>query len=90
MEKLEKPRTIFMFNIIDSLEIVEKNYSKKLILGVGKERDKIILSFPTRTLVKRERFKVRRYWLERFLKSNFTILDEFEMNGEKFIVFRKL
>jgi hypothetical protein len=90
MKKLQKPRTIFMFNIIDSLEIVEKNYSKKLILEVGKEGDKIILSFPTRTLAKRERFKARRYWLYRFLKTNFTILDEFEMQGEKFIVFQKL
>ena len=90
MKKLEKPRTIFMFNIIDSLEIVEKNYSKKLISGVGKWRDKIVLSFPTRTLTKRERFKARRYWLYRFLKANFTISDVFEMQGEKFIVFRKL
>jgi hypothetical protein len=49
-----------------------------------------VLSFATKTLGKKLRFKVSRRWLLDFLKENFNILDDFEIPGERFIIFEKI
>jgi hypothetical protein len=83
----EKPRIVFMFNIIDALEFLERDYSKKLILELSKNSEKIVLSFPTKSLTGKK-FEAKRYWILNFLEKEFEILDDFEMFGERFIVFR--
>jgi hypothetical protein len=88
----EKGKVIWMFNIIDALEVFKRNYSKKLILEIFKLKDikKIVLSFPSKGLSGRKRFKVSRGWLIGFVCENFKILDDFSIHGERFIVFKSV
>lgn len=81
-------KAVWMFNVIDALEL-EPNYSKELISAVAERADKIVLSWPTQSLQKKRKFTAQRNWIFYFIQSNFKILDNFEMNGEKFVVFSK-
>ncbi len=83
----EKPRIVFLFNVIDALEFFERNFSKKLISEVSEECEKIVLSFPVQSLSGKTKFKSKRYWILSFLEERFKILDDFELSGERFIVF---
>ncbi len=86
-EEARKGETVvWMFNVIDALEL-EPNYSKKLIFSIIDKVDRIVLSWPTRSLQKKKRFEARRYWIINFISENFDVLDEFEINGERFVVF---
>jgi len=89
IKKSKKPRIAFLFKTLDSLEMIKRNYSKKLLLKISPFVDKIAISFATRSLIKKTRFKVNRKWILNFIKENFEILDEFETYYEKFIVFKK-
>ena len=82
-------KVIFMFNIIDALEKVERDYSKRLVLELSKHVDKIVLSFPTKSLSGKTVFYTSRVWILNFLQENFIILDDFEENGERFVVFKQ-
>jgi len=88
IKETEKPRIVFMFNIIDGLALIDKEKAKEMVRGVVGVVDKVVLSFPVRSLGKRKEFKVKRYWLISFLER-FKILDKFEMGGEKFVVLKK-
>lgn len=88
IKKIRKPRIIFLFKIIDSLEMLERNYSKKLILEMSLLCDKIVVSFPTRSMVKRKKFNAKRNWIINFIKENFRILDIFEFGDERYFVFK--
>jgi len=84
----KKPRIIFLFKTLDSLEMLERNYSKKLVKEISLLAEKIVVSFATKSLGARKKFKVQRYWFENFLsKENFKILDDFESSDEHYIVF---
>lgn len=89
IKKTKKPRIVFLFKAIDSLEMMERNYSKKLISEIFPLVDEIVLSFATRSMIKRKKFKVRRNWIMNFIKENFKILDDFEIGDERYIIFRK-
>lgn len=89
IKKTKKPRIIFLFKTVDSLEILERDYSKKLISGMMPFADKFVISFATKSMVKKRRFNVDRSWLTTFLEKNFKILDDFEKGGERYIVFVK-
>lgn len=80
-------KIIFLFKVIDSLEMLEENYSKKLLKEIVPLADRVVVSFATRSMIKRERFKINRKWILDFVKENFKILDEFEIGGEKYVVF---
>jgi hypothetical protein len=86
-------KIIFLFKVIDSLEVLERNYSKTLISWLLEDKDLgvdlIVLSFATRSLGNRKKFSVQRGWLLKFIDDNFKILDNFEVGGEKYIVFEK-
>jgi hypothetical protein len=89
--KEKSPKAIFLFNVVDALEL-EWDYSKKFLLEIKKlihNEDKIVLSFPTKSLSGKTNFKVKRYWLLDFLENEFRVEDNFDMNGEKFFVLRK-
>lgn len=83
------PRVLFLFKVLDSLEMVEKNYSKKLIGDISGYFDLIVVSFATRSLVFGKKFNVKRYWFENFVKENFVFLEEFEFGSERYILFKK-
>ena len=85
--KKNKPRIIFLFKVIDALESLKENYSKELLLEVVPLADKIVVSFATKSLGSREKFKAKRNWIVDYIKEKYTILDDFEMGGEHYIVF---
>lgn len=89
IKKIKKPRVIFLFKTLDSLEMLERDYSKKLLKEIAPLADRIAVSFATRSMIKRERFKVSRNWIFSFIKENFNVIDDFEVGGERYVVFEK-
>jgi hypothetical protein len=89
VKKTKKPRIVFLFKIVDSLEGTERNYSKKLILELSKYVDKFVVSFPTESMIKREKIWVKRTWMLRFIEENFKLLDDFQLGGERYLSFKK-
>ncbi|GIU68503.1 MAG: hypothetical protein KatS3mg001_353 [Candidatus Pacearchaeota archaeon] len=86
--KQKKPRVLLLMKVIDSLEKVERNHTKKLLFEISGYFERIVLSVPTESLIKRKKFLVKRNWISNFIKENFLILDSFEIPSEKFFVFR--
>lgn len=89
LDKIEKPRVIFLFKVIDPLETLENNYSKKLISSLIERAEIIVISFATESMIRRVRFNRKGDWLISFLEKNYSILDSFERGGEKYICFTK-
>ena len=96
LEKIKKiiknekgKKIVFLFKVLDSLEILKRDYSKKLLEQITPSADKIVVSFATQSMIKRRRFNVGRNWILDFIRSNFTIEDDFEISGERYIVFKK-
>ena len=82
-------KVIFLFKIIDSLEMLKRDYSKKLILEIGCLADRIVVSFAVKSMGRRIRFKARRDWIINFIQKNFKMIDDFELGGERYLSFRK-
>lgn len=82
-------KVVFLFKTLDSLEILKKDYSKKLLIGIAPFVDKIAVSFATKSLIKKKKFKINRKWIIDFIKSNFKIIDDFELGDEKYLIFEK-
>ena len=89
IKKEKKPRIIFLFKVIDALETLKKNYSKELISELIPVSDKIVVSFATKSLGSREKFKAKRNWIVDYIKEQYTLLDDFELGGERYLVFSK-
>ncbi len=87
--KIKKPRVIFLFKVIDALESLKENYSKELIKEIAPLADRIVVSFATRSLGSRKKFRARRNWIADFITDNFNVLDDFETGGERYIIFGK-
>ncbi len=85
----KKPRIIFLFKVLDSLEMLERDYSKKLLQEVVPLVEMVVVSFATASMIKRKKFKVERHWILNFIKDNFGILEDFEVGGERYIAFKK-
>lgn len=89
IKESKKPRVIFLFKVLDNLEMLEKDYSKKFLTEIVPLGDKIVISFATQSMNKREKFKVNRKWLVDFITQNFKLLDDFEVGGERYLLIRK-
>lgn len=89
IKKTKSPRIIFLFKVVDSLEMVERNYSKKILGWAAGLAEKVVISFATESISKRKKFKVERSWVRNYLKNNFKILGEFSLGPEKYLVFSK-
>ena len=89
ISKTNKPRIVFLFKAIDSLEMIENNYSLKLIKEITPFSDLIVVSFAVESMIKRKKFRANRTWITDFIENNFHIKDEFEIGGEKYICFAK-
>ncbi len=89
LKRAKKNRVVFLFQVVDALENLERDFSKKFILEISKECEKIILSLPTESLGGRKKFAVRRKWLLDFLREDFVIEKDFVRGGERIICFRK-
>ncbi|MEK6875746.1 MAG: hypothetical protein AABX30_03610 [Nanoarchaeota archaeon] len=80
-------KIVFLFKTLDSLEMLERDYSKKLLKEIIPLVNGVVVSFATHSLIARKKFNVSRNWILGFIKENFNILDEFEFGGEKYVVF---
>lgn len=89
IKKQKKPKICFLFKSVDSLEMLERNYVKKFLEEIVPLCNRFVISFAMKSFFKKEKFKVRRNWAINYIKENFSILDEFEFGGEKYIVFKK-
>jgi len=82
-----KPRIVFLFKTIDSLEMMERNYSKDFLNTITPLVGRVVVSFATKSLIKRSRFKVKRNWIVNFIEENFNVLDDFEIGAERYLIF---
>lgn len=89
IKHLEGPRVCFLFKTMDSMEMLSRNYSKYFLSEIAPNFDKIVVSFATRSLVSKRKFKVDRSWIINYISENFTILDDFEEENERYLVFKK-
>ncbi len=87
VKKLKKPKVIFLFKVIDSLEMLEDDYSKKLLNEIAPIAYRVVVSFATRSIGSRGKFKAKRSWIVDFIKDKFNVLDDFELGGERYVVF---
>lgn len=88
IKKQGKPRVCFLFKTVDSLEMLKRDYSKKLLLNIVPLVDRMVVSFAMRSLFKKQIFKVRREWAINFIRDKFEILEDFELGGERYISFK--
>ncbi|HKZ34222.1 MAG TPA: hypothetical protein VJ142_03250 [Candidatus Nanoarchaeia archaeon] len=89
IKKTERPRVIFLFKVLDSLEMLKRDCSKELVSAISPAADRTIVSFATESMVKRKKFMAKRTWFLDFLKENFSVLDDFEIGKERYLVFKK-
>jgi hypothetical protein len=85
----KKPRIIFMFKVIDALEDLKRDYSKELLFEIAQLSDKIAVSFATKSLGNRQKFKTNRIWIVEFITEHFSVLDDFELGGERYLLFKE-
>ncbi len=86
--KREKGKKIvYLFKVLDSLETLKRDYSKELLEEVVPLVDRVVISLATRSFSGKTKFKVQRYWILSFIEQNFKIIDDFELGGERYIVF---
>lgn len=89
ISSVKNKKIIFLFKVLDSLEMIEKDYSKKLLNKIVPLADLIIVSFATKSLISKKNFKAKRYWFKNFVAESFQLLESFELGGEKYFVFSK-
>ena len=96
LEKIKKTisiqkgeKIVFLFKVLDALEEFERDYSKKLLREIAPLVDKVVVSFATRSMAAKKKFKVNRSWIFDFIKQEFNVLDDFELGSERYIVLEK-
>ena len=89
LKKAKKERVVFLFQVVDALENMKKDFSKELILELMKECEILVISLPLVSLGGRKRFAVSRKWLIEFLTNEFIVKKDFEMFGERVLVIGK-
>lgn len=88
--KKERVRKIvFLFKVLDSLEALRRDYSKKLLTEIAPLSEKMVVSLPTQSMLKRRRFKAKRSWITDFIREKFKVTDDFEIGGERYLVFSR-
>jgi hypothetical protein len=88
----KSPRVVFLFQVVDALENLERNFSKKLVENIFElfsGEDSLVVSLPVESLSGKTRFKVQRNWFVDFLNERFCIINDFVLNGERIIIVRK-
>lgn len=89
IRKTKKPRVVFLFKTLDSLEMLNRDYSKELLSAISPLAERVVVSFATESMTKRRRFKAKRNWIISFIQEKFKIIDNFEIAGERYLVFTK-
>lgn len=86
LESQNRSRVVFLFKVLDSLEMLKRDYSKELLLSLKNRSERLVVSFATRSLVSRKKFYVNRNWIISFIKENFLVLEDFEVGGERYLI----
>jgi hypothetical protein len=87
-ENLENFDLVFLFKALDSLEFVKKDVSKELLKRLPQQ--KIVVSFPTKSLVSKQEFKIeKRNWFFNFLEKEEWSYEQFEIENELFLLIDK-
>jgi hypothetical protein len=92
LSKAKGKKIVFLFQVVDALETLEKNSSKRLLeylKGHLSKEDLVVLTVPTESIGGRKKFFVQRKWLLDFLSESFSVEKDFEEFGERIICFRK-
>lgn len=89
IEKLKGVRVAFFFKVLDSLEMLKKDYSKEVLRKIIPKMDRVVISWATKSLVSKRVFAASRKWLTDFLSEEFKITLEFETEFEKYIIVEK-
>jgi hypothetical protein len=89
IEKEKAQKIIFLFKTLDSLEMLERDYSKKLLKELVPLVHRVVVSFAVKSMGKGIRFRAKRDWIIDFIKENFKMIDDFELGGERYLVFNK-
>jgi hypothetical protein len=88
LKQIKGIRIIFLFKTLDSLEMLEKDYSKKFLKETVPLADLTVVSFATKSMISRKKFSVSRKWILDFISHEFVILNDFELGGERYLVLR--
>lgn len=79
----------FFFKVLDSLEMLKKDYSKEVLKELVPLFEKVVISWATKSLVSKKKFYAERKWLKEFIKENFKIMEEFDLGVEHYLVLSK-
>jgi hypothetical protein len=79
----------FFFKVLDSLEMMKRNYSKEVLKEIVPLFERCVISWATRSLVSKKKFHAERTWLKNFIEENFKIIEEFDAGVEHYLVFSK-
>lgn len=89
IEKQKRPRIIFILKTIDSLEMEERNYSKKFLKIIVPLANLVVVSFPTESMLRRRNFFANRKWILDFFNENFRVSEDFSIGGERYLFVKK-
>lgn len=90
LNSIKGKKICFLFKVLDSLEMLEKNYSKKILKQISNSCDMMVISFAIKSLISGKRFKVTRKWILTFILENFEVIDDFELGDERYIIFKNI
>ena len=85
----KKPRIGFFFKVLDSLEMLKRNYSKIVLKEIVPFFDLIIVSWATASLESKKKFYVNRNWIRKFIEEEFLVIKEFDFGIEHYVIFSK-
>ncbi len=88
VKKTDSPRVAFLFQIVDAMEQMEKDFSKKFLSEISPYFELLVISLSMKSLGGGKRFEVSRKWLVDFLKENFDVVKDFEMCGERVLLIK--
>ena len=80
-----------MFQLVDALEKMERDFSKKLLLKLKNllsQKDYIVISFPIESLSGKTKFIIQRKWLVKFIIEEFNLITDFKLFGERILIFK--
>lgn len=77
----------FFFKVLDSLEMLKRNYSKEVLKEIVSMFESCVVSWATKSLVSKKKFYAERKWLRDFINKEFFIVNEFDCGIEHYLVF---
>ena len=87
VEQIKGRRVGFFFKVLDSLEMLKRDYSKEVLKELVPLFDRCVVSWATKSLGDRKKIFATKKWLREFVDSEFNILNEFEVGGENYLIF---